>query len=169
MDTKTVIRIALEGGFMTLDAMMGDVTPDILHWTPPGTAQRVAASYAHVLVATDWQVHGMLQQKQGLWETTWAGKTGISPVSPMITPEWGKTVQVDLAQARQYEAAVKEALWAYVDSVNDFGALVDLSAMGFGQQSLAWILLTLVAAHCATLAGDISAIKGVQGVKGSPF
>ena len=45
----------------------------------------------------------------------------------------------------------------------------DLSAQGLGRRSVGWMLNALVAGHLNNMAGELSCLKGLQGLKGYPF
>jgi hypothetical protein len=45
---------------------------------------------------------------------------------------------------------------------------VDLPSVGLGARGTAWVLNALAAVHRHIMAGDISALKGVQGARGYP-
>ncbi len=54
-------------------------------------------------------------------------------------------------------------------SAGELGRQLDLSTFGLGAQSLNWALYNLVIGHAVSHAGEIAAVKGVQGLKGHPF
>jgi hypothetical protein len=110
--------------------------------------------------------------------TTWTDRTGIS--EPQIAPtpdtpafldthEWAQRVQVDLPVLREYARAVFAATDNYLAclSDDDLNRPVDLSAIGFGQKTVAWVLTMNVAnanQHC----GEISCLKGIHETRGYP-
>ena len=113
-------------GFATyyIQQVMADVSSEGAHRDPGGTMQTIAATYAHAVISTDWQIHTFFHGQPALYDGEWAGKTGANSASPLITPEWGKGVQVDLAQMNSYAQAV-------------FGALMGLRGRGrFGPDDL---------------------------------
>jgi hypothetical protein len=168
MDAKGIHQQALQFATMYLEMVMAEVTPEQAHWTPPGTAQTIAATYAHAVLATDWQIHDLFRGLPALYGGEWAGKTGVNPPSPAITPEWGKTVQVDLPQLKAYAQAVYAGLMAYVENV-DLEQQIDMSIIGMGMQTVSWCLSTIVAGHLCGLTGEIAILKGIQGLKGDAF
>ena len=46
---------------------------------------------------------------------------------------------------------------------------VDFTSWGIGMKPLSWAISMVIIGHINNLAGEISAIKGVQGLKGYPF
>ncbi|MBI3958439.1 MAG: DinB family protein [Chloroflexi bacterium] len=157
-------------GFATyhIQQVMADVSPEIAHRDPGGTMQTIAATYAHAVISTDWQIHNVFGGRPAFYEGDWAGKTGASEVSPIISPEWGKSVQVDLSQMNAYAQAVFGAAMAALSNA-ELDRELDLTAFGMGKQTLGWCLSNLVAGHLSSLAGEIAAVKGTFGLKGDAF
>lgn len=165
MDARSIHLQDIGAASNYLNMLMADVSQEQAHWVPPGTAQTIAATYAHALANTDWQYHTLFKGNPALYEGAWADKTGITPLSPFITPEWGKSVQVDLAQARAYGDAVFAGLMDFVGAEELEGA-VDMSIIGAGSQTLSWCLTNVVSGHLFLLTGQIAILKGIQGMKG---
>jgi len=173
------IREAAQVGHWYLEGTMADVTAEQAHYAPPGRANPLGATYAHLLCSEDLIVNGMLKQTAPLSISTHAGKTGLSEPMPMPgSPDWSaayaawaRRVQVDLAALKGYGADVYAATDAYLATLSD-GDLhreLDLSGVGFGTQKLGWMLNLLLLNHVGTETGEIAVLKGIQGAKGYPF
>lgn len=164
-------RQALRWGFEILQLVVADMTAEQAHWQPAGIAHPAGAQYAHGIIAADAIVLGMLGGGAPLFASSWAGKTGVSQPQPQATQEWARTVQVDLPALHAYAAAVADAADAFVAglSESDLDRVVDLTAAGLGQRSLDWVLSAVVTGHLNNMAGEISALKGLQGARGYPF
>ena len=173
------IREAVRVGHWYLEGTMADVTNEQAHYAPPGRANPLGATYAHLLCSEDMIVNGVLRQAAPLSASTHASKTGLSEPMPMPgTPDWGdayaawgRRVQVDLPAVKSYGADVYVATDAYLATLSDADLErdLDLSAVGFGQQKLGWMLNLLLINHVGTETGEISVLKGIQGAKGYPF
>ena len=149
------------------------------HWTPPGTANPLGATYAHIVSTEDGIVIGAIQGAAPLYASSWAGKAGISEPPPMPDPnnpglpdwgEWSRKVQVDVAALRAYAQGVYAASDEYLASLTDedLGRMVDLSGLGLGERSVGDLLGTVISnTHWHT--GEIACLKGLQGEKGYPF
>jgi hypothetical protein len=170
MNALAVHREAIGTNIQILEMIMADVTPEQAHWIPQGTAHSVAATYAHAALGTDWQINSLFQAGTPLFAGNWVDKTGVSEPRSDQTLEWAKTVQVDLPALRQYAQAVYANTLAFVDSLTeeDLERKIDLSFIGFGEQTLSWCLSALVAGHLRDLCGEIATVKGLQGLKGYP-
>jgi hypothetical protein len=106
-----------------------------------------------------------------MFADTWRGRTGISEPQMILEFEWARRVQVDLQKSGAYATAVWSATDDYISSLSppDLGREVDMSASGLGVRTVDWCLSALITSHINNMAGEISALKGVQGAKGYPF
>lgn len=171
MDTISSYREGLRWAYEMLEMVMVDVTPELAHAIPPGIANPLAAIYAHAILDLDVIPSFILQRKLPLYQGAWKGKTGISDPQWQMSFEWARTVQVDLPVARQYGKAAYEKADEYISkfSESDMIRELDLTAAGLGKRPLSWCLSALVLSHLNNMIGEISVLKGIQGVKGYPF
>jgi hypothetical protein len=177
MDAVTLLRDQLKEAHGLLEATVGDSTPDQVHYVPEGHALPVGAAYAHVIVSEDILVNVMLKGQQLIGSTPGV-ETGLSEPMPRFDPEawagykdWTRRVRVDVPSLRRYAEKVYAASDAYLASLSnaDLDGPADLSRFGWGTPQLASFLSRTVIAHVDNLTGEISAVKGVQGLKGYPF
>jgi hypothetical protein len=154
-----------------LEMVMQDVTHEQAHWTPPGLANPLGATYAHAVCSEDVILHAILLGGSPLFAAQWKGDTGISAPQLGAEFQWARDLEVDLPQARRYAEAVYQATEAYIRSLEeaDLDREIDLTESGFGVRKVAWILSALIIAHQNNMAGEISCLKGLQGLKGYPF
>jgi uncharacterized damage-inducible protein DinB len=150
---------------------MQGVTPGQAHWQAPGRSAPIGAHYAHHIISVDYLWNGLVGGvPQGA--SSFAGKTGLSEPYPMEGDwgEWARSVQIDLEALRQYAQAVYAAFDAQLSALTDeeLATPVDLTAMGLGEQTYG-SLLTILLIHGAAHTGEISVIKGLQGLQGYPF
>ena len=174
MQATALLRHQFREFHQLLEGTLADVTPDQVHEVPPGTANPVGATYAHVVLWEDMGIHGLLQGRQPLSASgAWAGRTGLSEPPPLDSPghweEWSRRVRVDLAALRTFAQAVYQATDAYFASLPDeeLGGEIDLTAMGFGRPIVAWVITNMlqnVALHC----GEVAFQKGQRGATGYP-
>ena len=153
---------------------MADVTDEIANRPAPGRANPIGASYMHVVLGEDRNLNGRIRQVPLLATSSFAGRPGVDKLPPppgTDLGEWYHTVTVELAPARQYARAVFEASEEFVGSLTeqDLARTIDMSFTGLGILPLALWVDVFLTAHCNNLAGEISALKGVFGLKGYPF
>jgi hypothetical protein len=176
MDAITLLREQLTEAHAFLEATMQDVTPETAHWTPPGQANPLGATYAHVILFEDRTINGILLHRKPLYETTWLGKTGISDLTPSFGEEghdyaaWTRRMKVDLPALRQYAQAVYANSDEYLASLSpeDLDRSLDLRGVGGGLVTLGHALSRRIVAHVDNIAGEISCLKGLQGLQGYP-
>jgi DinB superfamily len=168
-------RIVLDARHI-LDGTMADVTQTQSDFIPPGTANPLGATYAHVVCSEDLIVQRLFRQVAPLAETTWAGRTGLSEPMPRPSTDWAdygpwtRRVKIDLQQLQAYGRAVAEETDRWLAGLSDaeLEQPMDLSRLGFGQHTWASAIALLVANHLGTQTGEISVLKGIQGARGYP-
>ena len=171
MSDIDTMREGLKWANEVMEMTMADVTPEMAHWLPPGTAHPVGASYVHAVVAQDTIVNAMIKGGAPLMASTWAGKTGCDKPQLANEAEWARTVKVDVPAFREYARAVYAASEEVLNSLTeaDLQSTRDLTQAGLGTPTVRWMLNAVVIGHMNNLAGEISALKGAQGAKGYPF
>lgn len=158
-----------------LEQTMEGVTDDVARFMPPGTANPIAGTYAHLVFSEDFFVHAFLKKTNPLMETTFKDKTGASELQPTdwekAYPKWLKEVEVDIQQFREYAKAVFADSEEYVASLSDADLEkdVDMSAFGMGTRKTYDFIANLITGHAYSIMGEISVLKGIQGLKGYPF
>lgn len=171
------VRRIVRDARQVLDGTMADVTQAHVEFIPPGIANPLGATYAHVVCSEDVVVQGMFRHTAPLSASTWAGRTGLSEPMPMPGPGWAdygpwtRRVKIDLGALRAYARAVADQTDSWLASLTDadLECPIDLSAAGFGEHTLATAVAGLVANHLGTETGEIAVLKGIQGARGYPM
>jgi hypothetical protein len=180
MDTTQLLREQLHQAHAFLTSAVTSVTDAQARWVPPGLANPLGATYAHVLFGEDAFISN-LAGRVPLFASGWAERTGVSEAPPLaaagspfpLAPEWfdwGRRVRVDLPALRHYDLAVQQATDSYLAPLrdDDLTATLDLSEVGFGQPTLAWVLSAGLVGHALAHWGEIVCLKGLQGERGFP-
>lgn len=158
-----------------MEQTMEGVTNEVAAFKPPGTANPIAGTYAHLVFSEDFFTHFFLQGKQPLFETAWKDKTGISELQPTewehAYPKWLKTVQIDVPKAQKYAKAVYKATEDFVAGLSDkdLEKDVDMSMFGMGARPMGDFINNMILGHTWSIMGEVSVLKGIQGLKGYPF
>ena len=152
--------------------MLTDCEEELLNRNPPdATITSIASIYAHIVFGEDAIIRALFQGKPVLYQDQgWASKTGVPfpGFPPTISPEWAATVKMDLPAFQAYARAVFAAEDAYLAGVS--GAEFGRKVTGpFGEQTIGSVLVNVLGTHAAQHAGEIAALRGVQGLKGLPF
>ncbi len=132
-----------------------------------GQSASIVGQYAHIITSEDWLVH--IKAKGGVPMMAQMNPGFQSPPPPVGWDAWARTETLDLAALRSYAQAVYAATDAFLAASDDsiLGNMVDMSEVGFGMVPVTAVFtLTLLNAglHC----GEISALKGLQGLTGYP-
>ena len=175
MESTVLIREQMESGHGFLEMTLADVTTEQLGWLPPGKANPLGATFAHLVLGEDFLINGMLRGAAPLAAAAFAGKTGLGEMAPAPGQgdwgEWGRRVKIDLGPLRAYAKAVFGATDVYLGALSpaDLDRQIDLSALGLGNHSLAWVLTNGGVGHVYGHMGEIACLKGLQGARGYPF
>lgn len=151
---------------------LNEVTDDIANHQPEGKALSIAAVWAHVIESEDMflaVISGQEPVSAGL-----ASQTGVSAAQPMDNwaeefPKWAKDVRVEVKALTEYTKAVFSASEDFVAKMNeeDLDKKHDMGSMG--EATTMTVVSGFMIGHCFSITGEISAIKGTQGLKGYPF
>lgn len=175
----SLLRMQFNEAHGFLAGTLEGITSQQAHWTPPGMANPLGATYAHVAVSEDGTIIALIKGGAPLFATSWEGKVGVSELPPMPAPggnglpswsAWGRKVQIDWPALQQYGQTVFANTDEYLATLNDsdLNRPLDLSALGLGQHTVGSLLTTMIANvnwHC----GEIACLKGLQGVRGYPI
>jgi hypothetical protein len=167
-----MLREQFRGAHEFLEATLDELPPSSLHYSPEGQALPISGHYGHVVLGEDGLLSLFITGTSPLFASSWSGRTGFSSPPPEGEPwgEWARDVHVDLAAAREYAKAV----YGHTDQVlasmsaGDLQRPLDMSAVGFGPRTVAFLFSLLIGntyLHC----GEISCIKGLQGLQGYPI
>ena len=172
----SLLKEELANAHETFESTAADIKDEHVHKDPGGMAFPLGATYAHLVFSEDAIVAGMLQGKQPLFATDWKDKTGASAPMPAMdenwekaNSEWSKSVQVDLNQMREYAKAVYAATDVYLETLTEEDLEKELGLGPMGEQTVVHVIYSFLVGHTNSLAGELSALKGVHGVKGYPF
>ncbi len=172
MNATQLLREQLKSSHETMEGTMAGVNTDVAHFGDTGKALPVGAAYAHAVISEDVIVSTMLAQKTPL--STDNSKTGLSEPMPSMSEwdkhdQWTKTVKVDLPKFKAFAQEVYKATDDYLTTLKEEDLEREIDTPGMGKHTLAWLITNIVILHNANLTGEISAAKGVQGLKGYPF
>lgn len=169
MDVKTTLREQMQALHGTLEAAIGDCTAGALARKLPGsTINSIGAIYAHTIFGEDGLLNGLVRGGTPVYFAGgWAPKIGLDMPQGGLEPDWA--VALDLGLFRQYAAAVYQSTEEYLTTVSD-ADLTRIVDPGFAPpMPVRSFVANVLAWHVATHQGEISALKGVQGVNGLIF
>ena len=198
MNTVGLIHHSLGFAFELLEQLVSDLTQEQVDWLPPGNANPIGSLYWHIVAYSDQVLHEwcMAPFRQVTYEEWFEAKRakhelgmGQAPLRhsagwqekvvialPPENPEdpyWDvramrEGLRVDLPALHDYARATAQTLQSWVASLT----LEDLERMiptPIGDHSLGQFLEIFIIGHINTHCGEISALKGCQGLKGYPW
>jgi DinB superfamily len=169
MDLKTVLKANLDASHGAMEVAVRDCAPETLtHRFPGSTINSIGAIYAHTVFGEDGFVNGLVRgQTPVYYAGGWAEKIGLE--MPKGGQEEDAVVDYNLDTFRQYAAAVYAATSDYLTSVSD-AELDKLVDPGFAPpMPVSRFMAEIIGWHIATHQGEISALKGAQGLNGLDF
>jgi hypothetical protein len=165
MDAIAYLQIEFDALRRRYGETMAGITDEQLNWTPPGTANSIGVNLLHCVAGEDLFVQQLIREKPTLWETqNWGEKIGV-PVAPGGPVGWEEARQanLNLAAIMEFEEAVCEETLTYLNSLTP--EALDRPVSFFGSERPVAFLLAIIIFHSFEHLGEISAIKGVQGIK----
>ena len=169
MDARTYLQQQFSEVHGYANAVLNDLTDELLNWSPPGTIGPISGILVHLLATEDFFIQKVVQGKARLWdEQGWGEKTGVAH-----TPDYGeswevfRTMKLSTANLAEYKQVIFPATEACLAGLSD-ADLDRLVKFGEGVHPVGDVL-ALLAVHTASHAGEIAAVKGIQDVKGLPF
>jgi hypothetical protein len=198
VDTIELMQHSLAFSFEILEHLVSDLTQEQAEWLPPGKASPIGSLYWHAVAYSDQLVHEWcmrpykdITQKEWLEAKSakrelrmgqeplrlnagWQAKVVIaSPPENAADPYWDlraarEGLRVDLPALHGYARATAQAIQSWVPSLT----LEDLEhtiPTPIGDYSLERFLASFVIWHIDVHCGEISALKGCQGLKGYPW
>ncbi len=166
-ELTTFLRGQFQMAHGWLQGTMQGLTPEQAHWVPIGKPNPIGAQFGHVVTTEDFFVN-MVNGQPPLMAAGFAGKTGLSELpAPGDWTQWAHTVKVDLEAVQAYAQAVFNTTDSVLASLTDedLKKPLDLNSVGFGMQNIAFVLNLLIL-NCYSHSGEISTLKGLQGLKG---
>ena len=164
MKAKDYARTQVEGALDFLATCAKDMDEAQYNHKPEGKCNSAAKLHAHALSGADFFVTGVLAGKPSKWPE-FASQTGLPENAMEI---WGSDATISPTVMQAYAEAIKGPILEYVDSLSDEDLDREIDTRFAGKQTIAWVL-QLAGSHTVGHAGEISAVKGTQGLKGLPF
>ena len=151
------------------NAAMTDVTDEQFNWLPPGTMNPIKSAWLHTVGGEDLFFQLIIQGRPPLWVTGgWPGRVGLAQ-TPGGGQGWeeARNTVLALAPVLAYAAAVRDATHEYLARLTEDE--LDRRVDFFGRESSVADVLARFVSHAACHAGEIAAVKGMQGLQGLPF
>lgn len=174
MDSVKLLQSQFDMAHHTMMGTAEGVDPDNAHFQPGGRAASIAANLVHAVLIEDVFLNSFITGGTPLAFGEWAGRTGASELPDMQGGDndgWDQRVTLDLEQGQQYAEAVFNQSTAYLASISsdDLDRTIDLTAFGMTDAEPISTVLNMILANNHWHTGEVSTIKGIQGLQGYPF
>ena len=158
MNTVELIQFALGAAFDVLGQVTADLTQEQADWQPPGKANTIGSIYWHTLTYVDYFVQNYCIE----------GKRQPETAESRPAELWMQDVQVELSELHAYADQVRSTAQNWLSTLTpadlERRRHTTVGEMNEGQM-LELFVVWHINAHC----GEISALKGCQGLKGYPW
>jgi hypothetical protein len=199
MNTIELIQSSLGFAFDILEHVVSDLTQEQADWMPPGNASPIGSLYWHAVGYSDQLVHEwcmapfrlytqqqwleakLAKRELGMGQAPlrhsagWQDKVVIAaPPENPADPYWElraarEGLQVDLVALHDYAQATAQALQSWLTSLTPEDLEERSVPTPIGDYRLGSFLEFFVIWHINVHCGEISALKGCQGLKGYPW
>ena len=172
MKAIQLLRMQFDSAHHTMEATVGEAKASVMNFNKTNKAIPVGAAYAHAVLEEDILLSSMLANKKPIFKST--DQVGISKEIPSMD-KWDQhekrylTVKVDLKKFRAYAKKVYKATDEYLATLEDKDLDTVMDRPMVGKQTVGFLLTNFFLLHIANLAGEVSAAKGFQGLKGYPW
>ena len=164
MKTAEYARMSLQESVNLLDSIVADLNDDQYNLDPQGTANSAAKNHVHIVSSIDFFLNGIVGGGAPQW-STFAPASGL-PGNPLEI--WGHGGRISREATLAYSKDVTAAALDVVSKLSDGDFDREIDTRFFGMKPIAYVV-QLAALHTNGHAGDIAAVKGIQGLKGLPF
>ena len=167
MELVDFVRGQADSALRMISTSMEDLTDDIVHWQPGGTANSIAQILAHMVSGQDLLIADKIGGGTTLHESGWAEKTGIPAARVEI---WNKEGwRLNLPGFEEYRQAVEANSRRYLDSLTAGSLDKEYAWVRGPEQPVHRLLQTIFINHALGHSGEISALKGTKGLRGLPI
>lgn len=170
MDAKSLLKEQMSGARRILQSALAGLPQEMVVVQPPGTANSIGATLAHVVLDEDWLLSQAIGEPLLYTGKGFDRKIGLAaPAGPFVTEEWARGVKLELAPFMEYASAVFARTESAIASFSpeSMERAVDL---GTGTSMTGLLTVGIIALnHVSFHAGEIAALKGTMNLKGIPF
>lgn len=169
MEIIDYIKAEMTSVRRSIERVMKDMPPEIFNFPSPGTANTISATFVHLMNSEDHFIQEVLQGTPTVWKSRgWSEKTGIQK-PPGIGEDWSdyKNRDIEIQPLLEYMTEVWSATDTYLSSItpDDLDRRLEFA----GRERSVGDMLHLSIAQSYSHAGEIAALKGIQGIKGLPI
>jgi hypothetical protein len=171
MDTLALIRHETNAAYAWLDNIVSDINHAQANWQPPGTANCIAASYAHALISADVDLNRHFHGRTPIISGEWGPRVGLHD---LFADDFASRGEIRWDDLHEYGIEVTRCVGALVDALtlDDLSRNFEMMATDAGEPvSLGiWKGIDIYRlhgwSHIRMHGGEIACLKGMQGLTG---
>lgn len=165
-DGLTALITLVRTANRSVKRVMDDVTQEQADWLPPGTTNPIGPTYLHIAMGLDMNISAMIQQQPKIWAREgWCERFGLSPLAELR--DYAR-MPVDIGLVGQYHGRVLDEIESFFAGITAEDLARTVPSWR-GEVTIADALSLFMAFHTLQHLGEISAVKGMQGMKGFLF
>ncbi|MCS6800459.1 MAG: DinB family protein [Chloroflexota bacterium] len=167
-DLVPVVRELLQTTSRMLIDATSDLTVDQVNWLPPGTANTIGHTYAHIVNIQDRYLNTFILGQPTIWEREgWGERLGL-PETMRMSREAAAQMRLDPSSFRAYAERVFAETMTYLERVD--AAELAREVQGYrGPITVAEVIGRMMPFHAISHLGEVAVLRGLQGLKGLPF
>ena len=167
MELLEYLRTSVKAVDEMVETAMQDLTDEVVNFEPGGTSNTIAQLLAHMVSGQDAVINERIGGGRSLHESGWAEKTGIPLDRPQI---WQRDAwKLNLAGFDAYRKEVAQRSEAAFEAIKPEDLDREIEWARGPSRSLSTTMQVIFINHGMGHCGEISAIKGMQGLEGLPF
>jgi len=175
MDALELMRHETKSAYAWIDNIVEEITHTQANWDPPGTANSIAATYAHALISADVDLNRHFHGRDPIITGQWGDRVGLHDLFP---DDFSCEGEIRWHELHQYGLEVARCVGALVDALtmDDLNRSFEMMATEAGSSiSLGtWKGIDIYQlhgwSHITMHGGEIACLKGMQGLNGyRPF
>ena len=167
MELIDFIRAQCGSALEMIQRSLDDLDQEVVEWQPGGTANGIGQILAHLVTGQDLLIGDKLKGGTALHVQGWAQKTGIPEDRTQIWNKEGWRLNLD--GFKQYHAAVDAQSRAYLESITAADLEREVAWIRGPEQPVSRLFQVLFLNHALGHCGEMSALKGIRGLKGLPI
>jgi hypothetical protein len=164
MNAVQYAQSQLKQAFGLVNMCLDGMTEAQFNFSPGGTANPPAKTAVHIATPLDFFILHTIKGDPMQWPEV-AAANGLPANGQEI---WKFEGAIPMQPVIDYNKRLQEQVVDYVGTLSESDLERVIETQFFGKQTVAF-LLQLFGGHAVSHAGEIAALKGMQGLKGLPF
>jgi hypothetical protein len=168
MELVDFIRGQAESAIAMIEHSMQDLTDEVINYEAGGTSNTIAQLLAHMVTGQDLLIQDKIRGGgTTLHDSGWAAKTGVPSDRSLI---WQREAwRMDLPGFNDYVGAVLSNSRVFIESLTPAHLEQQHAWIRGPEQPVYRLMQTIFINHALGHSGEISTLKGIQGLKGLPI